>query len=76
MIKAFQYDVNSKKLSEVGWAHKAETYFKMMGWVIPSQISEVDKSGKLYYCLHLPFGTYHWTEEGLLGELREKGVIS
>ncbi|AIA64871.1 hypothetical protein AVV44_gp072 [Cronobacter phage S13] len=75
-VITYQYNLCRGKFEQVGWAHKAETYFKMMGWKIPDEIHKVNETKKLYYCLHEPCGSYHWTKEGLLDELRENGIIS
>lgn len=76
MILAYQFNHKTKKCDQVGWAHKAQTYFKMMGWKIPDDIEKVNETKELYYCLHEPCGSYHWTKEDLLSELRKNGVIS
>lgn len=76
-VLTYQYDLKTGKFHQVGWAHKAQTYFKMMDWKIPEEIEKVNETKELWYCIHNePFGVFHWTKEGLLDELKQKRIIS
>lgn len=75
---AIEYHIDIGEFSQAGWALDPKTFFSLMGWKIPVQeyLDAIAETHTLYYAMHRDFGTYHWTKEGLLGELKEKGYIS
>lgn len=78
MILVWQYLPKTNEFDKSGWAHKPETFFNMMMWkgLTPQYSQHLSQTGNLYYYLNGKDGAFHWTKEGLLDELREKGVIS
>lgn len=80
-IAAYEYFDKEKDFVCVGFSQNARMWFRMLEWKIVSDeyMDLIDQTGQIFFFRvehenHL--GVFHWTKEGLLNEIKEKGLIS
>lgn len=80
-ISAYEYSDKEKDFVYVGFSQNARMWFRMMQWKIidDESMNLVDQTGQIFFIRikhEKHIGVFHWTKEGLLDELKEKGLIS